>query len=72
MADTVSHARHHTSAVQRTFGSIANAVAREAGRPWVFSLALLIVIAWGVMGPVFNYSDTWQLVINTAPPSSPS
>jgi len=65
MADTVSHARHHTSAVQRTFGSIANAVAREAGRPWVFSLALLIVIAWGVMGPVFNYSDTWQLVINT-------
>jgi low affinity Fe/Cu permease len=56
---------HRVSSAQRAFSTIANAVAREAGRPWVFSLALLVVIAWGATGPVFNYSDTWQLVINT-------
>jgi len=65
MADTVSHARHHPSSAQRAFSTIANGVAREAGRPWVFSVALLIVVVWGAMGPLFGYSDTWQLVINT-------
>ncbi len=56
---------HRVSSTQRAFSTIANAVAREAGRPWVFSLALLVVIVWGSTGPLFNYSDTWQLVINT-------
>jgi low affinity Fe/Cu permease len=57
--------RHSVSSAQRAFSGIANAVAREAGRPWVFSLALFVVIVWGATGPLFNYSDTWQLVINT-------
>lgn len=35
------------------------------GAPWAFSIALLIVIVWGATGPLFDYSDTWQLVINT-------
>jgi low affinity Fe/Cu permease len=65
MADTVSHGRHHPSTAQRAFSTIANNVAREAGRPWVFSLAVLVVLVWGALGPIFNYSDTWQLVINT-------
>ena len=38
---------------------------RWAGSSWAFSLALLIIIAWVVTGPIFDYSDTWQLVINT-------
>jgi low affinity Fe/Cu permease len=56
---------HKISSTQRAFSTIANAVAREAGRPWVFSVALFIVIIWGATGPFFDYSDTWQLVINT-------
>jgi low affinity Fe/Cu permease len=36
-----------------------------AGSSWAFSLALFVVLVWGVTGPVFHWSDTWQLVINT-------
>jgi low affinity Fe/Cu permease len=35
------------------------------GSSWAFALALIIIIAWAVTGPLFDYSDTWQLVINT-------
>ena len=35
------------------------------GRPWAFSVACLVIVAWALTGPVFGYSDTWQLVINT-------
>lgn len=36
-----------------------------SGRPVTFALAFLIIIVWGVTGPIFGFSDTWQLVINT-------
>jgi low affinity Fe/Cu permease len=39
--------------------------ARETGRPTTFVLALAIVVVWAVTGPVFHWSDTWQLIINT-------
>ena len=47
------------------FARAANATARAAGKPLTFGFCCLIVIAWAVSGPVFHYSDTWQLVINT-------
>jgi low affinity Fe/Cu permease len=47
------------------FSRIASAVARWTGRPSAFLLALTTVAVWGVTGPIFHYSDTWQLVINT-------
>jgi low affinity Fe/Cu permease len=53
------------SSVRRFFDQAANAAARHAGRPSTFALALFVVVAWAVTGPVFQYSDTWQLVINT-------
>ena len=53
------------SNIQRGFSRAANAIAWEAGRPWAFLGAALIVGIWAATGPVFNYSDTWQLVINT-------
>jgi low affinity Fe/Cu permease len=40
-------------------------VTKATGSPAAFILAFLVIIAWGFMGPIFNYSDTWQLVINT-------
>jgi low affinity Fe/Cu permease len=49
----------------RFFEHFAQTVASWAGRPPAFVLAFLIVLAWGVTGPLFQFSDTWQLVINT-------
>jgi len=51
--------------MDRFFTTIANSIARFVGDPIAFILALLTVIVWGVTGPLFHYSDTWQLVINT-------
>ena len=47
------------------FDRLAQGVARGAGRPMTFVAATLLVVAWGASGPLFGYSDTWQLVINT-------
>ena len=47
------------------FERLASRVATAAGRPRAFIIALGIVIVWGISGPVFHWSDTWQLVINT-------
>ena len=51
--------------MKRTFADIATAVARQSGRPITFLLAVFIIIVWAVTGPIFHYSDTWQLIINT-------
>jgi low affinity Fe/Cu permease len=51
--------------MSKLFGDLANVVARAAGRPSAFVIAIAIVFLWGVAGPIFKYSDTWQLVINT-------
>jgi len=51
--------------MDRIFTAISNRIASFAGRPQAFILAFLTVIIWGVSGPVFRFSDTWQLVINT-------
>jgi low affinity Fe/Cu permease len=51
--------------VDRIFTAIANGIARFVGDPLAFILAVLTVVVWGVTGPMFHYSDTWQLVINT-------
>jgi low affinity Fe/Cu permease len=49
----------------RLFERFAQAVAGWTGRPPAFAIACIVVMVWGVTGPVFKYSDTWQLVINT-------
>jgi low affinity Fe/Cu permease len=48
-----------------TFASLAASVSRAAGSPYAFALAVAVIVAWCASGPVFRYSDTWQLVINT-------
>jgi low affinity Fe/Cu permease len=47
------------------FKRFASAASRATGKPITFVLAALIVVVWGVSGPLFGFSDTWQLVINT-------
>lgn len=51
--------------MKRQFADIATTIARQSGRPIAFLLAALAIIIWAITGPLFNYSDTWQLVINT-------
>src|SRR5512133_957708 len=50
--------------MEKAFNRMAAAVARATGRPWAFALCLASVVAWAAAGPVFHYSETWQLVIN--------
>lgn len=57
--------KRSNSKLIKWFDKISKAVTRAAGRPMTFIVALFIVIVWGISGPIFNYSDTWQLVINT-------
>ena len=47
------------------FKRFANGASRATGRPVTFVLAVAIVVVWAVSGPLFGFSDTWQLVINT-------
>jgi low affinity Fe/Cu permease len=54
-----------TSRVRSPFLRFAQWASHATGRPLAFQLALLTVIVWAATGPVFGYSDTWQLVINT-------
>lgn len=49
----------------RFFNSFSNTVTKATGKPIAFILATSIIIIWGVTGPIFHFSDTWQLVINT-------
>jgi low affinity Fe/Cu permease len=47
------------------FSNFAKSTARVAGRPVTFLLAAVVIVAWAVTGPLFGFTDTWQLVINT-------
>jgi len=51
--------------IERVFTRVANRVAHLAGLPLTFAICVLIVVAWAASGPMFGFSDTWQLVINT-------
>ena len=48
------------------FGSFARALSTLVGRPGAFFVAALFVVLWAASGPLFGYSDTWQLVVNTS------
>lgn len=55
----------HTKGVRALFSRFAKNCATAMGHPWAFAVALLTIIGWAMTGPIFGYSDTWQLVINT-------
>ncbi len=48
------------------FGRFSARVSRLVGNSWVFLLMLVLVVLWAMTGPIYHFSDTWQLVINTA------
>ena len=51
--------------VSKLFGRISSVVTKAAGRPAATIIAFFIIIVWILLGPLFNYSNTWQLFINT-------
>jgi low affinity Fe/Cu permease len=52
-------------ATPNLFSAIATKSARALGSLWAFASAIVVVLVWAASGPLFNFSDTWQLVINT-------
>jgi len=54
-----------SSALVQAFDKFASWVTRWTGSPIAFALAIVSIVVWMVTGPIFHYSDTWQLVINT-------
>lgn len=52
--------------MQDLFRAFAHRAAQVLGSPWAFALAIVTVVVWAMTGPLFGFSDTWQLVINTA------
>lgn len=53
------------SGLAKFFGNFSTAVTRATGGVYAFIVAIVVVIIWAATGPIFKYSDTWQLVINT-------
>ncbi|WP_134499568.1 low affinity iron permease family protein [Microvirga pakistanensis] len=51
--------------ISKYFTSFSNWVAQVSGRPTTFALSLSIILLWALSGPLFGFSDTWQLVVNT-------
>ena len=54
-----------TALMRRFFNLCATKISTAAGQPMTFITAFAIIIVWAVTGPIFHYSDTWQLFINT-------
>jgi low affinity Fe/Cu permease len=52
--------------LKKAFQTFAQAASRASGTAWAFIAAFTVVLVWATTGPLFNFSDTWQLVINTS------
>ena len=52
--------------LREAFDRFAGRSSERAGSPWAFALAVTVLAVWAVSGPLFGFSDTWQLVVNTA------
>src|SRR5215207_6532764 len=52
--------------MNKWFAKFATSASDVLGRAWVFLVALLVIVVWAVTGPIFGFSETWQLVINTS------
>ncbi len=65
MPDSNSGAYASRSTLLSVFDRFASSVTRGAGSPLAFTLAFITVVVWAAVGPLFHYSENWQLVINT-------
>ena len=58
-------ARKKSGGMSQMLERFSHQATKWAGSSWAFIIALSVIIVWGVTGPIFHFSDTWQLVINT-------
>jgi low affinity Fe/Cu permease len=65
MAQRKASSSKTPSSLSDRFHGVADAVTRAVGTPWAMLGAVLVVVVWALTGPIFGFSDTWQLVINT-------
>jgi low affinity Fe/Cu permease len=63
---TASGSQKSNSKLNDAFHSFSRKTSTVMGSPWAFAAAIVIIIGWAFLGPMFGFSDTWQLVINTA------
>jgi low affinity Fe/Cu permease len=52
--------------LDRIFTVVAGRIAAMAGQPVTFIVAVVLIVGWALTGPMFDYSDTWQLIVNTS------
>ena len=60
-----NHKKGKTKGLSKFFDRFSSIATKITGKPIAFILAFLIIIVWAISGPLFGFSDTWQLVINT-------
>lgn len=61
----IAHMKKKRNKFSEWFESASNKITKATGTPVAFLSAMLLIIIWGITGPIFHFSDTWQLVINT-------
>ena len=66
IADKLSANLHKTAYWNARFDRFARAWSRLTGKPLAFNIAIIVIAVWLITGPLFGFSDTWQLIINTA------
>ena len=59
------HSDERSGGISRWFAHAASQLSEILGSAWSFLVAMLVIVVWAISGPLFGYSDTWQLVINT-------
>jgi low affinity Fe/Cu permease len=62
----MEEARQKTKSLGDSFHTFAAKTSEIVGSKWAFAVSLLMILLWSLVGPYYHYSDTWQLVINTA------
>jgi len=55
-----------SKSIGQLFNSFTSQASIILGRAWIFVLALILLTTWAISGPLFNFSDTWQLIVNTS------
>lgn len=65
VAEKSGPSQHRPFSISATFNTAAQWTSQQCGRASTFAIACVVIVIWAVTGPLFNYSDTWQLIINT-------
>jgi len=63
--ERVDEAAERISPLKAAFGKVATRVSDATGSVWTFAIAIALIAGWAITGPVFGFSDTWQLIANT-------